>query len=144
MIRKRLLKEWLIVAVGILTITPLIHSWTSPGPLAVTEDGVFRGVSTASMNEFLGIRYGQAPVGGLRWRRPLAALRNHGIQEATQFGNHCPQPPSPFGLPSTTEDCLFLNVFTPLRHTGDSDDGHDHFGRRPVMLWIHGGALASW
>ena len=140
MIGKKLLKEWLVVAVGILTLTPLIHSWTSPGPLAVTEDGVFRGVSTATMNEFLGIRYAQAPVGDLRWRPPRRTLRNHGIQDATQFANHCPQPASPFGLPSATEDCLFLNVFTPAGKNNGADEG-EHSRPRPVMVWIHGGAL---
>jgi para-nitrobenzyl esterase len=94
------------------------------------------------MNEFLGIRYAQAPVGDLRWRPPQRPERVIGIQDATQFGNHCPQPASPFGLASTTEDCLFLNVFTPVRHSpAGRDEDRDHVSRLPVMLWIHGGAL---
>jgi para-nitrobenzyl esterase len=112
------------------------------GPLAVTQDGIFRGVATASMNEFLGIRYAQAPVGDLRWRPPQRPARVFGVQDATQFGNHCPQPASPFGLASATEDCLFLNVFTPVRHAPAAQNGdRDHVGRLPVMFWIHGGAL---
>lgn len=145
MIAKRLFhKSWqlksLLVMASFLTVTPLLHAWTSPGPLAVTEDGVFRGVSTATMNEFLGIRYGQAPIGDLRWRPPRPALRSHGIQDAIQFGNHCPQPASPFGLPSATEDCLFLNVFTPVGKNNGADE-REHSRPRPVMVWIHGGAL---
>jgi len=130
----------LIATVCLLITAPIISAWAAPGPLAVTEDGVFRGVATPTMNEFLGIRYAQAPTGDLRWKPPLPALRAHGIQEATQFGNHCPQPPSPFGLASATEDCLFLNVFAPA--AGDNRaDAREHFGHRPVMFWIHGGAL---
>lgn len=111
-------------------------------PLVKTDDGVFRGVATPTMNEFLGIRYAQAPVGDLRWRPPLRPEHVHGIQDATQFQNHCPQPASPFGLASASEDCLFLNVFTPLRPTTDGHDGdRGHDGRLPVMVWLHGGAL---
>lgn len=112
------------------------------GPLAAAKDGVFQGVSTPTMNEFLGIRYAQAPVGDLRWKAPRRPAPAVGIQDATQFGNHCPQPASPFGLPSITEDCLFLNVFTPAAasHNGEGK-GRDHSSRLPVMFWIHGGAL---
>jgi len=110
-------------------------------PLAVTEDGIFRGVATPTMNEFLGIRYAQAPVGKLRWRPPLRPERVHGIQDATQFGNHCPQPASPFGLPSINEDCLFLNVFTPVRQNSGKDGDRGRSVPLPVMFWMHGGAL---
>ena len=55
--------------------------------------------------------------------------------DATHFGSPCPQPASPFAPGSTNEDCLFLNVYTPA-HADPGD-------RRPVMFWIHGGALVS-
>ena len=111
-------------------------------PLANTSDGVFRGVATPTFNEFLGIRYAQAPVGDLRWRAPRRPDHVNGIQDATQFANHCPQPASPFGLPSISEDCLFLNVFTPVQQSSAAQNGsggHDH--GLPVMFWMHGGAL---
>jgi para-nitrobenzyl esterase len=92
------------------------------------------------MNEFLGIRYGQSPAGEFRWKPPREAERAFRVQDATTFGNHCPQPASPFGLASTNEDCLFLNVYTPLPHHGEGDD-HIRGPKRPVMFWIHGGAL---
>ena len=57
------------------------------------------------------------------------------MRDATQFAPHCPQPPTPFGQASTSEDCLFLNVFTPSREGNAS--------HRPVMVWIHGGALVT-
>jgi para-nitrobenzyl esterase len=103
-------------------------------PLVFTFSGPVRGfVSTARVREFLGIPYAAPPVGNLRWRPPVPHEPWFTPLEATQFANHCPQPPSPFGIGSVTEDCLFLNVFAP-----DSDD---FFHSRPVMVWIHGGAL---
>jgi hypothetical protein len=57
------------------------------------------------------------------------------VRDATRFAPHCPQSAGPFGQASTSEDCLFLNVFTPRHQQAGS-----HF---PVMVWIHGGALVS-
>jgi para-nitrobenzyl esterase len=105
-------------------------------PISFTFNGPVRGiVSAAGIREFLGIRYAAAPTGNLRWRPPAPPEPWFAIADATQFANHCPQVATPFGIPSVTEDCLFLNVFTP-----DSDN---LFSLRPVMVWIHGGALVT-
>lgn len=130
---------WVVTVVFLTAIAGSAMAQSSP--LAITEDGTFRGVATPTMNEFLGIRYAQAPVGNLRWKPPHRPERAHGIQDATQFGNHCPQPASPFGLPSINEDCLFLNVFTPVRRISGKDGNHGRGGSLPVMFWMHGGAL---
>ena len=106
------------------------------GPVIVTDTGPLRGTSLHGVDRFLGIPYAAAPVGALRWAPPQPAARWHGLRDATQFGNHCPQGASPFGIASGTEDCLFLNVFTPARSGGDGDAE-----LLPVMVWIHGGAL---
>jgi len=131
-----------LTVVCLLTIVAASNAMVQSGPLAVTEDGIFRGVAAPNMNEFLGIRYAQAPVGDLRWRPPVRPERAAGIQDAIRFANHCPQPASPFGLPSTTEDCLFLNVFTPIRSDSSGQLGtRGPGGPLPVMFWMHGGAL---
>src|SRR5262245_21066812 len=151
--------------------------------VALTTEGLIRGVATATTRKFLGIPYAAAPVGDLRWRPPQRHARWHGILDTTQFANHCPQPGGSFGQGSVTEDCLFLNVFTPRRHHDDDgddgddrdddargdhgdlgddggqdriadrdgadrdgrdgDDGDDRLRLRPVMVWIHGGALVT-
>src|SRR5262245_28247832 len=131
---------WAVVTA--CALTGMSSATAASGPLVIAEDGIFHGVATPTMNEFLGIRYAQAPVGELRWKPPRRPGRAFGFQDASQFQSHCPQNASPFGLASTTEDCLFLNVFTPVgkgRFGRDAD--HDHDGRLPVMFWIHGGAL---
>jgi para-nitrobenzyl esterase len=106
--------------------------------VAPTDKGSVVGLRTEAMNKFLGIPYAAPPVGALRWQPPQPPARWHGLRDATEFANHCPQPATPFGLPSTTEDCLYLNVYTPADHKGWHHE--DHHGR-PVMVWIHGGAL---
>jgi para-nitrobenzyl esterase len=105
------------------------------GPIAGTGNGAVRGLADGTVDEFLGIPYAAPPVGALRWQPPQPAASWSGVRDATQFAPHCPQLPSPFGEASTSEDCLYLNVFTPSHKQAGS-----HF---PVMVWIHGGALVT-
>src|SRR6202042_2009546 len=105
------------------------------GPVVGTANGAVRGVASGTVDEFLGIPYAAPPVGALRWRPPQPAASWAGVRDATKFAPHCPQPASPFGQASTSEDCLFLNVFTPSNY--QPGPGH------PVMVWIHGGALVT-
>ena len=104
---------------------------SSHRPIALTESGVVIGAATNGVNQFLGIPYAAPPMGDLRWRPPKRFGFFHGFSlEATQFGSACTQPG---GIGS--ENCLFLNVFTPQLKL-------DHDGRGlPVLFWIHGGGL---
>jgi para-nitrobenzyl esterase len=123
-----------LFAAVVLCSMPLVVRAQEQKPVVFTFSGPVRGsVTSAGVREFLGIPYAAPPVGNLRWRPPVPHAPWFAPLEATQFANHCPQPPSPFGSASVTEDCLFLNVFTP--------DSNDFFRPRAVMVWIHGGAL---
>ncbi len=142
------------IPVGYVAATERDYDWDrdhgscdhSDHVVAPTDKGPVVGLRTETMNEFLGIPYAAPPVGALRWQPPQPPPRWRGLRDATQFASHCPQPASPFGLPSTTEDCLYLNVYTPADHKDRHHDDHhyyyheDHHGY-PVMVWIHGGAL---
>jgi para-nitrobenzyl esterase len=128
-------------AVGMTTAsasasTAIGHQGASAGPVVRTADGAVRGMSTSAADEFLGIPYAAPPVGPLRWRPPQPAAPWAGVRDATAFAPHCAQSASPFGQASTSENCLFLNVFTP--------PGAARGNRSlPVMVWIHGGALVT-
>jgi len=111
-------------------------SSSSRGLIAATRDGLVRGQAAGAASEFIGIPYAAPPVGALRWRPPRPAAPWPGVRDATAFAPHCPQPASPFGVASTSENCLYLNVYTPSGFRGD-------LRGLPVMVWIHGGALVT-
>jgi para-nitrobenzyl esterase len=111
-----------------------VQSSGGQGPVVHTSDGALLGTTTAGVNQFLGVPYAAPPVGALRWQPPQPAARWSGVRAATAFAPHCAQPVSGFGQGSTSEDCLFLNVFTPSGHRA---------ANLPVMVWIHGGALVA-
>jgi para-nitrobenzyl esterase len=127
---------FVLLAAVVLCSMPLGIFAQARNSIVFTFDGLVRGTTTsAGVREFLGIPYAAPPVGELRWRPPVPHAPWFEPLDATHFANHCPQTFSPFGIASTTEDCLFLNVFT-------SDNG-DVRQLRPVMVWIHGGALVT-
>ncbi|HZC99539.1 MAG TPA: carboxylesterase family protein [Actinomycetes bacterium] len=101
--------------------------------VVTTESGPVRGMAGATVRSFLAIPYAAPPVGELRWRPPQPAARWRGLRDATKPAPYCPQPPTPYGRASTSEDCLYLNVLTPA----DANPAD----RYPVLFWIHGGAL---
>ncbi len=130
----------LLLGVAFALAAPVDRSLAA-STLVAAPDGTFQGKldTTGTVRQFLGVRYAQPATLNLRWKPPQPVTPAVGTQDATHFGNHCPQGPTPFGNATLTEDCLFLNVYTPSR-SGDRDFDRDD--GRPVMVWIHGGALA--
>ena len=114
-----------------LALAPLLAGCSAPDPLTVkTAQGTVHGAETGAMRHFLGIPYAQPPVGDLRWVAPQAPASFTATRDATAFGAHCPQPEAAPTNYSGSEDCLFLNVYTPKTA-----------GAHAVMVWFHGGAF---
>jgi len=107
--------------------------------IAATTLGKVEGREKDGYSLFAGIPFASPPVGERRFLPPEPHPGWHGVRDATRFGKASPQLPRMLGaaLPGADlewdEDCLFLNVVTPA-----VDDA-----RRPVMVWIHGGAFVG-
>jgi len=98
------------------------------------DQGVLRGQVIRGVRQFLGIPYAAPPTGDRRWTAPTAASGWRGVRDATRFAPHCAQLATAFGVDSTSEDCLYLNVYTPTRPA---------HGDAPVIVWFHGGSLVT-
>src|SRR5204863_7262479 len=99
------------------------------------ETGLVKGTVEDGLSVFRGIPYAAPPVGNLRWRAPQPAAKWEGVHMATEYGRACMQVNAAISnLPAPSEDCLFVNVWTPAKRAGE---------RLPVMVWIHGGGFTA-
>ena len=98
--------------------------------LLTTSYGKLIGSNNGNVKAFLGLRFAKPPVGDLRWAPPKPLQPWSGYKTAMVSGAGCIQGGSPTDVFIVNEDCLFLDVWAPVKN-----DKH------PVMVWFHGGGL---
>src|SRR5215813_9756333 len=113
---------------------------TKTGPIVETASGKIRGLVIDKVNAFKGIPYGASTAGANRFMPPAKPAPWTGVKDTIEWGEEAPQGPHTeipevaSTIPKLTvgEDCLALNVWT-----------NSLSGKRPVMVWLHGGGFAS-
>jgi para-nitrobenzyl esterase len=104
------------------------------------EQGLLSGTVNGKVSAYKGVPFAAPPVGDLRWRAPQPPAAWKGVRAADKFSSTCMQTPYPEGSlyrstpEPVSEDCLYLNIWTAASSASD---------KRPVMLWIHGGAFVK-
>jgi para-nitrobenzyl esterase len=120
-----------ILAAALALAVPAAGMAAAGDPTVVqTDKGSVHGSVTNGVRAFLGIPFAAPPVGPLRFSAPKPATPWTGVREATQAGAECPQSGS--STQNTTEDCLFLNVWSPANAS-----------KTPVLVFIYGGGFTQ-
>src|SRR5215813_13404531 len=130
-----MLRNLILLAAGL--VFALSGSALTANETVRVEGGLISGSVVDGVRSYKGIPFAAPPVGELRWKAPQPVGAWEGVRECDAFGPDCPQAPYSessiyYSAPrKQSEDCLYLNVWTAAK-AGE---------KRPVMVWIHGGAL---
>jgi hypothetical protein len=114
-----------------------------PPTYVTTPSGRLRGFldpAHEGLRAFRGIPYAKPPVGDLRWRPPRPFGTWEGTRDATQFGHTCIQQvgfawETVEGVPTSSEDCLYLNVVAPAAAASAGVEDRAY----PVVVYLHAG-----
>ena len=129
------------MGIALVTLIVCASALGAEGNVVRIKSGEIRGTHAESNDQvqiYRGVPYAASTAGANRWKPPQPVVAWQGVRDCTKFGHACPQAAYPKESPyyrepePQSEDCLSLNVWSAARDASE---------RRPVMVWIHGGAL---
>src|SRR5690349_656100 len=113
---------------------------TAAADVVQTSNGTIEGAGPQSsgVRIFKGVPFAQPPVDDLRWREPQPVKNWNGVRQAREFGPRCMQArlfdDMRFRSNGVSEDCLYLNVWTPAKSNRE---------RLPVLVYFYGGGFVT-
>ena len=124
----------------LLSLSLIIAAITASAqnPQVKTSNGILEGVEASGIKVFKGVPFAEPPIGGLRWKAPQPVKPWTGIRKAYDYGPNPMQQPlfgdMNFGTKEMSEDCLYLNIWTPAKTMDE---------KLPVLIYFNGGGLVA-
>jgi para-nitrobenzyl esterase len=129
-----------LILVVVAATSPIAQAKSSK---TLTESGTISGVREGGLSVYKGVPFAAPPVGDLRWRPPVPVTPWTGTRKANAFAPACMQ----VGVsmpgetpPAVSEDCLYLNIWTPAKGAIKIKRAHE---RLPVIVWMYGGGYIN-
>lgn len=132
-------KKFIFLLSGLILMSRIFSQPGNENMLIVkTANGSLQGVEESGIRTFKGVAFAQPPVGELRWKEPQPVKNWEGVRKAEQFGPRAMQRAifgdMNFRSNGVSEDCLYLNVWTPAK------SANDHL---PVLVYFYGGGFVA-
>lgn len=131
-----IMKKQFFITLAAMFLT--IGARAQDAPQAQTGNGILEGINESGIKVFKGVPFAAPPVGNLRWAAPQPVQKWDGIRKADEFG---PNPMQEnvfgdmmFGTKKMSEDCLYLNIWTPAKTMDE---------KLPVFIYFNGGGLMA-